>query len=115
MNDVAVVVVLFCAIAVALCCLLLVFHPEYDDGLFGRLGMAMVTFVAVARILKLFDGIPDVVSPNMLALYVGLAMFFGRHTYRFLRRATWRGPTWYTRNSGKATGLRFFTEDTPPK
>jgi hypothetical protein len=83
--------------------LVLVFHQEYDDGLFGRLGMAMITFVAVARILKFFDGIPDYVSPNMLVLYVGLSMFFGRHTYRFLRRATWKGPNWYNQhNSGKS-------------
>jgi hypothetical protein len=82
--------------------LVLVFHPEYDDGLFGRLGMAMITFVAVARILKLFDDIPDYVTPNMLVLYAGLAMFFGRHTYRFLRRATWKEPSWYNNHSGKS-------------
>jgi hypothetical protein len=113
MNDVAVSILLICAITVCLCCFLLVFHPEYDDGLLGRLGMAMITFVGVARVLRYFDEIPDHVPPNLLIMWVGLALFFGRHTYRFLRRATWKGPDWYKRNySNKGTNL--FRKRTPP-
>jgi len=99
MNELAIFLVLISAELVFLSCCVLVFHPDYHDGLLMRAGLVIIAFCAVSRIARLVDGTPDYLNPVAIALWVGLAMFMGGHLYRFLRRVTWKGPTWYPKNS----------------
>jgi hypothetical protein len=100
------------SIMVTLSCLVLVFHPEYEDGLIMRVGLVAIVFASVARVARLFDGTPDYLSPVAITLWTGLALFLCMHTYRFLKRATWKGSTWYPHTSGKA--FNFFRRRVPP-
>jgi hypothetical protein len=97
MNDVAVVVVLVSATLVLICSLILVFHPEYEDGLIMRTGLALFGICAFSRVVRLLDGSPDYLNPVAILLWTGLALFLGGHTYRFLKRAMWKPSTWYPR------------------
>ena len=70
--------------------LLFVFHPDYESGLVGVIGLAMVSVAAVSRIDDLLDRADTLgevrVSPRALLAWVGVALFFGQLAWRFLRR-----------------------------
>lgn len=84
-------IVFFAAAIVFAVCVVLVFHPEYEDGVFGRLGLALLGIAAIARVLGIIGGWLDDASFRItevgLILWIGLAIFLSRHLYRFLR---WR-------------------------
>ena len=85
-------------VVIAVCCLVLVFHCHYEDGLFGRLGLVLIfgaAFVRGAGILE--AGFDITVSRVGVLLWTGLALFLTRHLWRFLRwrrsgRHAWREP-----------------------
>lgn len=87
----------FCAMVVAVICTTLVLHREYEDGLLGRLGLALMALAATARTLQLVESeFQRSVNPIGLVLWVGLALFLARHLYRFMRwrrsgEGDWRG------------------------
>lgn len=89
------------AIVALSCCVALVFHPDYDDGLFGRAGLVCIGVTAFARVmLVLTVGFPHP-TPVGVLLWLGVALFLGRHTWCFLLRARRRDETWYKVRSGK--------------
>lgn len=93
----------FAAAFTVLCaCVVLVFHPDYDSGLVGTIGLALVAFGALGRVLALVE-LGNEVQLSRLALIVwgGLALFFGRLLWKFLARARSRGPGWYQTHTPK--------------
>ena len=87
----------FCAAVVAVVCWIFVFHKEYEDGLFGRIGLIVMAFASMARVAALVEA--DFVmpfNPIAAALWTGLALFLGRQLWRFLRLHRhpddWRKP-----------------------
>ena len=77
-----------CASIVFAVCVVLVFHKDYEDGLIGRLALALIGIASLARIIGILEsGFEVRLSPITITLWTGLAIFFGRHIYRFLR---WR-------------------------
>lgn len=80
------VIVGLCAMAAAVICTLLVFHPDYEDGLIGRLALSGMALAAVARVCDLvaYNGGTSQIGS---LLWMALAVFLSRHFWRFLR---WR-------------------------
>jgi hypothetical protein len=75
-------------------CVVLVFHKDYDSGVIGGTGLAMVAFAAFARFMHVVDGV-STASPLSAMLWSGLALFMGRLVVRFLMRCERRDHTWY--------------------
>lgn len=77
-----------CSGVVGLFCIVLVFHKQYEDGLIGRLSLAILSLAAFSRGVNGMEAIwlhKDMhVSPQAFATWVALAMFFSRHVYRFM-------------------------------
>lgn len=81
---------------VVACCFVLVFSREYHAGLVGKVGLGFVALAAFGRLAALWDrGLEAWVSPQGVMLWLGLALFIGRHAVKFLLRCSRRGPTWY--------------------
>ena len=81
-------IVSFCAAIVLVICVALIFHCHYEDGLFGRIGLIVMALASFARIAQVVEADFEIeVSRVGLALWAGLALFLGRHFYRFWR---WR-------------------------
>ena len=78
----------FCGSIVCMVCVFLVLHPEYDDGLIGRLALSMIGIAGLARFLggvdALIHGHPIVMTNVGMMLWIGASIFFGRHAWRFL-------------------------------
>lgn len=105
--DVSLIATLLGALVVFAACAFLVFHPAYDDGFLGRLGLSLVAVVAAARILRIvFEVGPAAPTSLAVMLYVGLALFLTRHTTNFLRRSRNRDHTWYAPQSPSGGGKR---------
>lgn len=87
--DVTVLIVAMSSLTVLIVSTVLVFHPDYEDGLVGRLAlglMAMASYVRFAELLEdNFTHRPF--GTVAVVLWFGLALFMARHLYRFLR---WR-------------------------
>lgn len=81
----AVMLVLLGVCAVVACTVMLIFHRDYEDGLIGRLALALICIGALTRMAKLLDEVPDVVSPIQVVTWTGLGLFFIRHSWRFMR------------------------------
>lgn len=74
------------ALVVSVITTTLVFHPDYEDGLFGRVALSFISLAAVARVTQLIqDGIDVPVSSIGVLLWCSLACFLARHFYRFLK------------------------------
>lgn len=89
MMDVTVLVVALSSIVVLVVCTVLVFHPEYEDGLFGRVALAIMAIASLTRCMELMEEgfTRRPFGPVAVVLWFGLAIFLARHLYRFLR---WR-------------------------
>lgn len=98
-------VVAAAALAVFLICLVLVLHPDYEDGLVGRIALATIALAALARFLAIAGGDWQM-QFNSIAflLWVGLALFLGRHLYRFLRWRRAGTHDWRETRCGEAPG-----------
>lgn len=87
-----------CTLTVTLVSMLLIFHRQYEDGLFGRIALAMIAMAAVARFAHIVGGgLVNEMSPIAVLLWAGIALFFVRHAYRFMRWRTHGDHDW--RNS----------------
>ena len=64
----------------------LVFSCEYEDGFFGRIALVLIS---VSQAIVAMDGLQGSDYGNVLmttlVLQLGVALFFMRHIYRFLR------------------------------
>lgn len=75
---------------VAIVCTALVLHPEYEDGLIGRIALAVLAIVAVSRFPDAFNSAISMndeykISAQGLAMWIAVAVFFARHWYRFYK------------------------------
>jgi hypothetical protein len=92
------VLLVVAVIAVLACCLLFVLHPEYHAGVVGNLGLCLIALASFSRLAVLLErGQVAYVSPQGVVLWIGLALFLGRHALKFALRAARRDSTWYRR------------------
>ena len=86
----------FIMFALVICSLsvFLVSSCEYEDGLFGRIALALIAlseFIIIVDAL-IHDGDYGDILPTTLTLQIGIGIFLIRHAYRFLR---WRNDGEY--------------------
>jgi hypothetical protein len=89
--------VVFVAAALVLAvCALLVLHRDYHAGFVGNLGLGMLALAAATRLAGILEQGGEVrITPLGVLLWIGLALFLGRHAFKFLHRWRAGGPTWY--------------------
>ena len=84
------------ALIIAAICVVLVAHPQYEDGLFGRLALGLI---ALSELSVFWDSAIDgshygSVLPTTLAIQLGVLLFFVRHLYRFQKWLKSREHEW---------------------
>ena len=85
-------IVLASAIFVCAVCTVLVFHPEYDDGLIRRLALAILALTSFMRVTGILEHLqncweaPRAFGHVAILAWIGMALFFGDHFYNFLRK-----------------------------
>lgn len=68
-------------------CFLFVFHPEYEAGVLGSLGLTLIALVALSRLdAMIADPHGTYLAPRSLLMWVGVALFFGQLAWRFMKR-----------------------------
>ena len=98
-------VVFYLALVVGLCCFVLVFHCHYEDGLFGRLGLALMFVASFSRMAGIAEVDFDIeISKSGMVLWAGLALFLARHLYRFLSFRRNGKHAWREAESGALGG-----------
>lgn len=73
--------------AMALICIIsavLVFHHDYEDGLIGRVALVAMMFGGGMLIARTVHWRADI-DPAVCVFVWGVAAFFARHCYRFMR------------------------------
>ena len=82
------IIVFIAATAVLIISLVLVFHPEYEDGLLGRFALCLICMAAFALGSNIIDAdfAAQFNRPGIM-LWMGICIFLCRHFYRFMR---WR-------------------------
>jgi fatty acid desaturase len=75
------------ALLIGLLCVSLVIHPQYEDGLFGRIALGLI---ALAELCVFWDAAIDNrdysgILATTLMIQAGVFLFFLRHVYRFLK------------------------------
>lgn len=83
----------FAALIVFICCMVMVFHHDYDSGFFGGLALGAIAFAALSRFAHLMAGTGAPAAAPAYLIWFGLAVFMARTVLRFLVRR--RGRTWY--------------------
>ena len=85
--DPSVLLVAFSSAVVLTVSVVLVFHPEYEDGLFGRIALALLSVASYIRLMDLVatDFTRRPFGTVAVVLWFGLALFMARHLCRFLR------------------------------
>lgn len=79
---------LIAAISVFLIC-----HKEYEDGIFGRLALIVLSLGNGVIVSDwLVDGTEYSVLPSTFLTQLGTALFLSRHCYRFMK---WRSQGEY--------------------
>lgn len=63
----------------------LVFHDEYDDGLFGRFFLGIIALVSAVMLLQIREGVEFEFMATTELLIFAFAGFLIRHTWRFKR------------------------------
>lgn len=82
------VIIVFGSAAVTLAiCLVLIFHPEYHDGLVRRLGLALLGLASWLSVLDILQNGWEhrPFSKMALLVWIGLMIFLGDHFYNFLK------------------------------
>jgi hypothetical protein len=97
MTTLLTLVVLLSTTVLTAVCVMLVLHPDYEDGIVGRAALAGISMVAFSRWAGIVFEEVTVHRPFSALLWGALAVFFARHAYRFLsgRRRVgneWRAP-----------------------
>lgn len=106
------ILVALAAFAVLVVSVVLVLHPDYEDGLVGRIGLALIGIAALARVLGILTSEhPRQFSSIALMLWIGLALFMLRHAWRFMRwrrcgEGDWRAARWREPEAGHTGGKR---------
>lgn len=80
-------IVLACAALVCAICTVLVFHPDYNDGLIRRTALALLAIGSYLRfvgILEHHDGLVRTYSNVAILIWLGLALFMADHLRHFL-------------------------------
>jgi len=86
MNIALADLVVFCALVVFVVCCVLVLHPDYEDGLIGRVALAVIAVASFGRFATVISGTSEAVSNVGSLLWIGLAAFLTRHMCNFLKR-----------------------------
>lgn len=82
------VVVVFCAAALVFAiAVVLIFHPDYHDGLARRIALAFLGFAAWIRLLEILQSGWEEATFAKVALlvWIGIAIFLADHFYNFLK------------------------------
>lgn len=82
------IITVFAAASIVLAiALVLVFHPEYHDGLVRRIGLSCIGLGAWLRVLDILQAGWEhrPFSKMALLVWVGVAIFLMDHFYNFLR------------------------------
>ena len=95
-------IVQFATLIVCAICVVLVLHPQYNDGFFGRVGLAMVGVASFARAATIISGIHQPVSNIGTLLWIGLALFLARHFRNFYLRKDRIDSDNVTNDSGRS-------------
>jgi hypothetical protein len=75
-----------CAALVAAVSIILILHHEYEDGLIGRIALSGLGLGAIVRVTEIVShGASLPVTPVGVLIWISLAMFLGRHLFRFIR------------------------------
>lgn len=88
------VVLIAALVVIVFVCIVFVFHPDYESGVVGTVGLAVLALAAASRADDVIGRLVDAgsladapaVPPRALIAWVGAALFFGQLAYRFLRR-----------------------------
>lgn len=67
--------------------LALVFTPAYDDGVIGRVGLLLVSFMSASIVMEMFEGVEYDPLPQTTYMLLGFAIYLTWHTVKFYRRA----------------------------
>jgi len=79
-------VVAACALVVSIVCTILILHPKYDDGLMGRVALALIAIAGYARAAVMIQGNGEPSSNIGALLWIGLCIFLCRHYRNFYQR-----------------------------
>lgn len=84
------------SLGIAAICITLIIHPQYEDGLFGRLALGLL---ALAELSIFWDSAVDGrhytgILGTTMAIQIGVFLFFLRHLYRFIRWSRTGEHTW---------------------
>ena len=75
-----------CASILVLAAGILVWHEQYEDGLFGRIALGGVFIAGLVVVLsELFADIHYSAPLELNLMAVSITLFMSRHVYRFLR------------------------------
>lgn len=79
---------------------LLIFSCEYEDGFFGRIALILIS---LSELIIVIDGMFHEshyggILPTTLILQIGVALFFLRHAYRFIKWRTDGSYSWRKAN-----------------
>ena len=95
------VIVMVSAFDVLICCIYLIFHSQYEDGIIGRAALGAMAFAAFLVLYEdviaaLGHGGPHLHRASFVGavLWSGIGVFMARHVIRFraaIRRAHPRG------------------------
>lgn len=98
------------SLIVAVVCLVLVLHQDYEDGFLGRAALGIIStlsFLICARLILGWLGeIDHAVSPGRALLWLALAVFFARHLWRFERRRDSPERPWHAASPRASAGKR---------
>jgi hypothetical protein len=85
--SVTIAIVFGCALVVLAICMVLIFHPEYHDGLVRRIGLACLGLASWLRVLDILQNGWEhrPFSKMALLVWIGLVIFIGDHFYNFMR------------------------------
>lgn len=75
----------FLCFLVASISVFLVFHCKYEDGLIGRIALAVLFFGNAIVFGEYLNGVEYQVNPTTLTIQSGITLFLVRHVYRFLK------------------------------
>lgn len=81
----------------------LVFHCEYEDGLLGRIALAILFFGNAVVFGEWFNGVEYSVNPTTLTIQAGITLFLVRHVYRFLKWNKTGANDWRTNEKDSNT------------
>ena len=83
-----------CSLIICLVSTFLVIHPDYEDGLVGRLALLTLSLAGAVAVGEWVDGVVYELNPTSLAIQLGLSVFLLRHVYRFNKWANGGSFDW---------------------